>query len=148
MSTRRVFTSGLAIVSAVGTSTGAMAPAAGSPAGGYTAATGGWPARAVSGARAAGNLAAERPEVGRRMLDDMAHPIYHVGLPGELPPQVTVAHKDGDVSGVANDVGVVYGSRPFTLVVLSKDIPDPDAGFADIARVSRIVYDYQERLAR
>lgn len=94
------------------------------------------------------DLAAERPDVGRRMLDDMAHPIYHVGLPGELPPHLTVAHKEGDISGVANDVGVVYGSRPFILVVLSKDIPDPEAGFADIARISRIVYDYQERLVR
>jgi len=87
------------------------------------------------------------PDLGSRLLDDMAHPIYHVGLPGKLPPQVTVAHKEGDISGVANDVGIVFANRPYILVVLSKDVPDIDQGFATIAEISRIVYDYQNSVA-
>ena len=89
----------------------------------------------------------QHPELGRRLLDDMANPIYHVGLPGELPERITVAHKEGDIEGVANDAGVVYGSRPYILVVMSKNIRDLDQAFADIARISRIAYDYQEQLA-
>lgn len=87
------------------------------------------------------------PDLGSRLLDDMAHPIYHVGLPGKLPPQVMVAHKEGDVTGVANDVGVVFAKRPYILVVLSKGIADIDQGFATIAEISRMVYDYQTNLA-
>lgn len=88
------------------------------------------------------------PELGRRLLDDMANPIYHVGLPGELPDNVTVAHKEGDVSGVSNDFGVVYGSRPFLFVVLSKGQADPEAGFQYIAHLTKLAYDYEEALAK
>ncbi len=87
------------------------------------------------------------PDLGARLLDDMAHSIYHVGLPGKLPKDVRVAHKEGDVSGVANDVGIVFGPRPYILVVLSKGVQDIDAGFARIAEISKIVYDYQGKVA-
>ncbi len=84
------------------------------------------------------------PDLGLRLLDDMSHPIYHVGIPGNLPDKVLVAHKEGDVSGIANDVGIVFRDKPYILVVLSKGISDIDDGFARIAHISKIVYDYQE----
>lgn len=93
------------------------------------------------------DFARTHPDQGSRLLDDMANPIYHVGLPGKLPQGPTVAHKEGDVWGVANDIGVVFSSRPYILVVLSKNIPDIDQGFARIAEVSKIVYDYQNTVA-
>ncbi|MEW6227728.1 MAG: serine hydrolase [Bacillota bacterium] len=93
------------------------------------------------------DFARTHPDLGSRLLDDMANPIYHVGLPGKLPQGLTVAHKEGDVWGVANDIGVVFSSRPYILVVLSKNIPDIDQGFARIAEVSKIVYDYQNTVA-
>lgn len=83
------------------------------------------------------------PAAGERLLDDLANPIYHVGLPGKLPPEVKVAHKEGDVWGVANDAGIVFAPRPYILVVLSRGETDVDEGFARIAEISRIVYDYQ-----
>ncbi|MGE5573845.1 MAG: serine hydrolase [Bacteroidota bacterium] len=89
----------------------------------------------------------DHPGLGARLIDDMAHPIYHVGLPGKLPPELVVAHKEGDVTGVANDVGVVFTSRPYILVVLSKDVTDIDEGFERIADISRMVYDYQQGVA-
>ncbi|MCR4402803.1 MAG: class A beta-lactamase-related serine hydrolase [Firmicutes bacterium] len=93
------------------------------------------------------DLGLAHPDLGARLLDDMAHPIYHVGLPGKLPPHVMVAHKEGDVTGVANDIGVVFAKRPYILVVLSKDVADIDEGFAKIADISRRVYDYQASLS-
>lgn len=89
-------------------------------------------------------FAKTHPDLGSRLLDDMSHPIYHVGIPGNLPDEVIVAHKEGDVSGVANDVGIVFQDKPYILVVLSKGVSDIDEGFARIARISKIVYDYQE----
>lgn len=92
-------------------------------------------------------FAREEPRWGERLLDDMSHSIYHVGLPGELPPGIRVAHKEGDLVGVADDVGVVFSRRPFILCVLSEGVDDLDAGFRDIARISRMVYEFQEGLA-
>ncbi|MDQ0287622.1 beta-lactamase class A [Desulfofundulus luciae] len=90
----------------------------------------------------------EHPALGERLLDDMANPIYHVGLPGKLPPEVRVAHKEGDVWGVANDAGIVFAEHPYILVVLSRGETDVDKGFARIAEISRMVYDYQMNLKR
>lgn len=100
---------------------------------------------------AALNFARRNPAAGSRLIDDMAHPIYHVGLPGQLPAELTVAHKEGDVwtdrGGVANDVGVVLSERPYVLAVLTRGWDDPEAGFKAIAQVSRIVYESRQQSA-
>lgn len=92
------------------------------------------------------DFASREPEQGARLLNDLAHTVYHVGLPGKLPPKLVVSHKEGSINGVATDVGIVFSRRPYILVVLSKGIPDEDTGFRNIAEISRIVYDYQQRL--
>lgn len=93
-------------------------------------------------------FARERPDLGQRLLDDLAHSIWHVGLPGELPPHLIVAHKEGDLpEGVAADVGIVFSERPYILCILSEGWSDVDDGFRAIAGISRIVYDFQQGLA-
>ncbi|MGI9860455.1 serine hydrolase [Moorella naiadis] len=84
---------------------------------------------------------------GRRLLDDMANGIYNEGIPLQIPAGVTVAHKEVFVWGSPGDVGVVFGSRPFIFTILSQDVPDPDQGFANIATITRMTYDYQENSA-
>ncbi len=96
--------------------------------------------------RATLDFARRHPQEGLRLLDDLAHPSFHTGLPGLLPHQVMVAHKEGDLEGIANDCGVVFGRRPYILVVLSSGVRDTRQGFADIARLSRMAYDFQESL--
>lgn len=88
------------------------------------------------------------PDLGDRLLDDLAHSIYHVGLPGLLPAGVTVAHKEGDLEGIANDAGVVFAARPFLMAVLSRDVPSSAQGFADIAVLSKLAYDFQQASAK
>ncbi len=90
------------------------------------------------------NFSKAYPDMGSRLLDDMSNPIYHVGIPGNLPDRVVVAHTEGDVSGIANDVGIVFGNKPYILVILSKGVSDIDEGFARIALISKMVYDYQK----
>ncbi|RKO66813.1 serine hydrolase [Desulfofundulus salinus] len=92
------------------------------------------------------DFARRYPQEGQRLLDDLAHPSFHIGLPGLLPHQVMVAHKEGDLDGVANDCGVVFGRRPYILVVLSSGVKETREGFADIARLSKMAYDFQESL--
>jgi beta-lactamase class A len=89
------------------------------------------------------NFAARAPELGARLLDDMAHPVWHYGLPLLLPDSVRVAHKEGDLDGVANDVGIIFlPDRPYLLAILSRDQPEVKSGFQEIARISKIIYDY------
>lgn len=90
-------------------------------------------------------FAEREPELGGRLLNDLAHTVYHVGLPGKLPSKLVVSHKEGSINGVATDAGIVFSRRPYILVVLSKGIPDEDTGFRNIAEISRIIYDYQQR---
>lgn len=97
--------------------------------------------------QAALDFAKTNPD-GRRLLDDMANGIYNEGIPLMIPAGVTVAHKEGFVWGSPADVGVVFGSRPFIVTVLSQGVEDPDQGFANIATIAKMLYDYQENLAR
>jgi beta-lactamase class A len=91
------------------------------------------------------NFAARAPELGARLLDDMAHPVWHYGLPLLLPDSVRVAHKEGDLDGVANDVGIIFlPDRPYLLAILSRNQPDVKSGFQEIARVSKIIFDYHQ----
>jgi len=64
---------------------------------------------------------------------------------GELPSNITVSHKEGSINGVATDAGIVFGRRPYILVVLSQGITDENEAFGDIAKISRIVYDFQQQ---
>lgn len=91
-------------------------------------------------------FAEQNPEQGGRLLNDLAHTVYHVGLPGDLPPELVVPHKEGSINGVATDVGIVFSQRPYILVILSEGVPDEDTGFEYIAKISRIIYDYQQQL--
>lgn len=91
-------------------------------------------------------FAEQNPEQGGRLLNDLAHTVYHVGLPGDLPPELVVSHKEGSINGVATDVGIVFSQRPYILVILSEGVPDEDTGFEYIAKISRIIYDYQQQL--
>lgn len=91
-------------------------------------------------------FAEQNPGQGGRLLNDLAHTVYHVGLPGELPSELVIPHKEGSITGVAADAGIVFSQRPYILIVLSAGITDEDTGFKNIARISRIIYDYQQQL--
>lgn len=97
--------------------------------------------------QAALDFAKTNPD-GRRLLDDMANGIYNEGIPLKIPDGVTVCHKEGFIWGSPDDVGVVFGSRPFIVTVLSQGVEDPDQGFANIATIAKMMYDYQENLAK
>ncbi len=91
-------------------------------------------------------FAKQNPSQGRRLINDLANSIFHVGIPGKLPPDLIVAHKEGSISGVDNDMGIVFSQRPFILAVMSQGISDEDTGFSDIAEISRLIYDFQQKL--
>ena len=88
-----------------------------------------------------------RPDLGGLLLAQLENTIWNAGLNGQLPPDAVTAHKEGDVTGVSNDYGMVFILRPYLLAVLSTNQADAEAGFQYIARISRLAYDYEQALA-
>jgi beta-lactamase class A len=66
---------------------------------------------------------------------------HNDGIPAGLPPGTPVAHKTGTISGIHHDAGIVYGPRPYALVVLTKGIEDPVRSARLIADVTRTVHE-------
>lgn len=82
---------------------------------------------------------------GEKLMFDLANTIWNTGL-NRYITEVTVAHKEGDIMGVANDVGVIYAERPYILSIMSKGHEDVEAGFEKIGEISRMIFDYQNSL--
>ena len=52
-----------------------------------------------------------------------------------------MAHKTGSITRIQHDGGIVYGPRPYVLVVLVRGIQDEKVSKALIAEVSRVVWE-------
>jgi beta-lactamase class A len=59
-----------------------------------------------------------------------------------LPAGTPLANKTGELPGVRHDAGIVdpFGSAPYVLVVLEKNLSDQERGVAGINRISAIVH--------
>lgn len=89
---------------------------------------------------------AQQSEEGKKLMYDLCHTIWNTGLNRFIGDDVEVAHKEGDITGVANDVGVVYAKHPYVLAIMSKGHQDVEAGFEEIGRISKTIYAYQMSL--
>jgi len=75
-----------------------------------------------------GNLL-ERIYKGRIISEDISQEIADIlmqqqlnsKIPHLLPPDLSIAHKTGEISGVTHDVGIVYSENPFILCFASSD---------------------------
>jgi beta-lactamase class A len=67
-------------------------------------------------------------------------------LPRLLPDDVRVAHKTGNLPGIVNDVGIVYGpTSTVAVAALVSDTSNEAAAAAAIARVALIAHGYFEQ---
>jgi len=78
------------------------------------------------------------------VLEILLNQKFNELIPALLPPDVRVAHKTGNITGVEHDSGIVLlpDGRRYVLVILSKDLKDVDSGKKAIALVSRRIYDF------
>ncbi len=95
--------------------------------------------------QAALNFAKENPEHGEDLLHWLSNTIWNTGL-NRFIHEVQVGHKEGDVTGVSDDVGIVYADRPYVIAIMSKGQADVELGFERIGQLSRTVFDYQVAL--
>jgi beta-lactamase class A len=61
-------------------------------------------------------------------------------IPAGLPAGTVVAHKTGEITRINHDAAIVYGPRPFVLVVLVGGLDDQAASARVIADIARLVY--------
>ncbi len=66
---------------------------------------------------------------------------YREKIPLHLPPKLKVAHKTGEITGVRHDCAIIlYESKPYTLCVLTEELPDVVKGDRLIAELSLDIF--------
>ena len=75
------------------------------------------------------------------LLEDLCSSLNDGKLEAGLPPEVTIAHKIGDLPGVEHDAGIVFTpSGPYVIAALGVDLPDVETGRRTIAVASQIIW--------
>jgi beta-lactamase class A len=70
-------------------------------------------------------------------------------IPRDLPEDVVVADKPGELEAVRTDSGIVFAKdRPFVISVMTTYVADEKAAEAAIARIAAAAYRYFDRLGR
>lgn len=69
---------------------------------------------------------------------------FNAIIPAKLPDDVRVAHKTGSITGVQHDSGIVIlpNGDKYVLVLLSKNLENKEKGIEQMAKISRLIYDY------
>lgn len=86
---------------------------------------------------AIGKGTAVNPAASAMMVDILKRQKFVDGIPAGLPPGTPVAHKTGSITRIRHDAGIVYGNRPYVLVVLTRGLQDSKVADALIASISR-----------
>jgi len=70
-------------------------------------------------------------------------------IPRDLPPDLRIANKPGELEGVRNDSGVVFvPGRPFVICVMTTYLTNERQGEEAISRISALAYRMFDRLGR
>lgn len=80
------------------------------------------------------------PKADAQMAEILKRQKFRDGIPAGLPAGVAVGHKTGTITRIHHDAGIVFGPRPYVLVVLVRGLADEKTADALIARISREVW--------
>ena len=84
-----------------------------------------------------------RKETTAELLAILEAQEYNDGIPAGLPPATRVAHKTGWITATWHDAALVFPAgetRPYTLVILSRGIPQEARGMAMQADIARMAH--------
>jgi beta-lactamase class A len=81
------------------------------------------------------------PKADAAMIDILKRQHFNDAIPAGLPDGTVVAHKTGTITRIHHDAAIVYGKRPYVLVVLVRGIDDEKKSAAVIASISREIWD-------
>jgi beta-lactamase class A len=70
-------------------------------------------------------------------------------IPRDLPPDLKIANKPGELEGVRNDSGIVFlKNRPYVICVMTTYLTNERAGEEAITRISSLAYSLFDRFSR
>jgi beta-lactamase class A len=70
-------------------------------------------------------------------------------IPRDLPADLRIANKPGELEGVRNDSGIVFvKNRPYVICVMTTYLANERAGEEAITLISRLAYELFDRLSR
>jgi beta-lactamase class A len=75
-----------------------------------------------------------------QMIEILERQKFNEGIPAGLPAGTKVAHKTGELTKIHHDAAIVYGPRPFVLVILVRGLGNIKDSSALMADVSRLLY--------
>jgi beta-lactamase class A len=78
------------------------------------------------------------------MLEILARQQFNEAIPSGLPPGTRVAHKTGELTKIHHDAAIVYGPRPFVLVILVRGMAESKDSAALMADIARRIYQSAE----
>ena len=70
---------------------------------------------------------------------------FNDAIPAGVPAGTAVAHKTGTITRIHHDAGIVYGPRPYVLVILVRGIQEQKVSAALMASISREVWSEMSR---
>ena len=80
------------------------------------------------------------PKADAEMAAILKRQQFHDAIPAGLPAGTAVGHKTGTITKIHHDAAIVYGPRPYVLVVLVRGIQDQKVSGPLIASISREVW--------
>ena len=83
---------------------------------------------------------AVNPSADAEMAAMLKRQHFNDAIPAGLPPGTVVGHKTGSITKIHNYAAIVYGPKPYVLVVLVRGIQDQKVSAALIASISREVW--------
>ncbi|MEO7206948.1 MAG: serine hydrolase [Steroidobacteraceae bacterium] len=90
--------------------------------------------------------------VGSPLLDDFFNVLAthkDSWIPRDLPPELKIANKPGELEGVRNDSGIVFlKNRSYVICVMTTYLANERAGEDAIARISSFAYGLFDRVSR
>lgn len=81
------------------------------------------------------------PSVDAEMIEILKRQKFNDAIPAGLPAGTAVAHKTGNITRIHHDAAIVFGPRPYVLVLLVRGIEDQKKSAALMAEMSRAVYE-------
>jgi beta-lactamase class A len=81
------------------------------------------------------------------ILAELLDQEFNDRIPAGLPPGVRVAHKTGEITGIAHDAAIVYpeGRGPYVLVILTRDYRESAQAARLMADLSALTYRWAMR---
>lgn len=81
------------------------------------------------------------------MISILENQEFNEIIPYYLPDSLRIAHKTGSITALHHDAGIVFlpDGRSYVLVLLSRELQDFEGGTRQLARISKIFYDFMMR---